>query len=157
MGNLKYFLGLEIARSSTGIFLSQRHYTLTLLEDTGFLASKQATVPMKPRVRLTNNGDLLQDMTQYRQLIGRLLYLTISRPDIIFVVHKLSQYVSRPRTFHLTAVHHLLKYLKSSLGQDVFFPTNSSCRLRAFSDADWAACIDTRKSVTGFYILLGML
>lgn len=107
-------------------------------------------------MRLTiTDGDPLEDVTQYRRLVGRLLYLTLSRPDIMFAVHKLSQYVSQPRTTHLKAAHHLLRYIKSTPGQGIFFPTNSTCQLRAFSDSDWAACVDTRKSVTGFCIFLG--
>ena len=100
--SLKYFLGLEIARSSTGIVLSQRHYALQILEDTGFLACKTATVPMDPKVQLNStDGVPLTDSSQYRRLVGRLLYLTLSRPDIMFAVHRLSQFVSKPRTSYI--------------------------------------------------------
>ncbi|XP_073017888.1 uncharacterized protein [Primulina eburnea] len=156
LGSLKYFLGLEIARSQHGICLSQRHYSLTLLENTDFLASKQTPTPMEPRLRLNNiDGEPLVDISQYRSIIGRLLYLTFSRPDIMFAVHKLSQFVSKPRTCHLQPVHHLLRYLKSTPGQGIYFSASSSTHLRAFSDADWASCPDTRKSVIGFCIFLG--
>ena len=97
LGILKYFLGLEIAWSSKGIMLSQRHYALQLLGDTSFLGSKLANLPMDPNDSLTvNDGDPLSslDHSQYRMLIGRLLYLTLSRPDITFVVHLFSQFVS---------------------------------------------------------------
>lgn len=88
---MKFFLELELARSSKGLVLSQRHYTLQLLEDTRFLASKPAHVPIDPKLKLTaRDGELLQDASQYRRLIGRLLYLTLSRPDITFAVHNLS-------------------------------------------------------------------
>lgn len=117
LGSLKYFLGLELARSSSGIFLSQRNYTLQLLEDSGFLASKPVSLPMDPTVKLNaSDGVVLTDSTSYRRLIGRLLYLAISRPDIVFAVHKLSQYVACPRQPHLAATHHLLRYLKNSPG-----------------------------------------
>ncbi|XP_072950413.1 uncharacterized protein [Typha angustifolia] len=156
LGKLKYFLGLEIARSAKGIFLSQRHYTLQLLEDTSFLASKPATLPMDPKLKLSSfEGDLLEDASLYRRLVGKLLYLTISRPDITFVVHKLSQFVSKPRQQHLVAIHHLLRYLKATPGQGLLFSPSSSFQLRAFSDADWGSCLDSRKSITGFCIFLG--
>ncbi|KAL5569251.1 hypothetical protein UlMin_025826 [Ulmus minor] len=169
LGSLKYFLGLEIAKSAKGIVLSQRHYTLQLLEDTGYLACKPASVPMDPKVQLSAvTGDLLTDISQYRRLIGRLLYLTLSRPDITFAVHKLSQFMAQPRLPHLKAVHHLLRYLKSNPGQGLFFSSSSSLQLRAFSDAassslklkafsdsDWGSCLDTRRSVTGFCIFIG--
>lgn len=95
LGSLKYFLGLEIARSTHRIVLFQRHYTLQLLEDTGFLAYKPTLVPMDPQVQFTTTSvDVLSDVSQYRRLIGRLLYLILSSPDIIFVVHKLNQFLA---------------------------------------------------------------
>lgn len=136
--------------------LSQRHYTLQLLEDTGFLACKPTTVPMDPRAHLNaTDGEVLTDISQYRRLIGRLLYLTLSRPDIAFAVHKLSQFIAQPRTPHLHAVHHLLRYLNNKPGQGIFFSSSSQLHLKAFSDADWGACHDSRKSTTGFCIFLG--
>ncbi|XP_075481313.1 secreted RxLR effector protein 161-like [Primulina tabacum] len=103
----------------------------------------------------TTDGELLEAISQYRCLIGRLLYLTLSRPDITFAVHKLSQYVSKPRTPHLWAVQHILRYLKSAPGQGIFFSASSSTQLCAFSDVDWASCPDTRKSITGYCVFLG--
>ena len=136
--------------------MSQRHYALQILEDTGFLSSKPVLVPMIPNVKFTAaDGDLLEDASAYRQLIGRLLYLTISCPDIIYTIHKLSQYVSQPHMPHLDVVHHLLRYMKSSHGQGLFFPTSSSLQIRAFSNADWGSCLDTQRLVTSFCIFLG--
>ena len=127
LGSLKYFLGLEIARSTHGLLLSQRHYTLQLLEDTCLLACKPSSLPMDPKISLTaSDGELLSDSSQYRRLIGRLLYLTFSRPDITFVVHKLSQFLAQPREPHLQAAYHLLRYLKNSPGQGLFFSTFST-------------------------------
>ncbi|XP_068662825.1 uncharacterized protein [Aristolochia californica] len=97
LGCLKHFIRLEIAHSKTGIVLSQRHYTLQLLEDSGYLTCKPTRDPMDPKLNLTaTDGDLLPDITHYRRLIGKLLYLTLSRPDITFVVHKLTQFVAQP-------------------------------------------------------------
>ncbi|XP_062118563.1 uncharacterized mitochondrial protein AtMg00810-like [Humulus lupulus] len=156
LGPLKYFLGFEIARSSAGLFLSQRQYTLQLLQDTGYLGSKPAATPMDPRAKLdSTSGQPLHDPSQFRRLIGCLLYLTLSRPDITFVVHYLSQFMSAPRTPHLQATHHLLRYLKSKPGQGLLYPSSSSLNLRAFSDSDWASCPITRRSTTGFCVFLG--
>ena len=117
IGDLKYFLGLEISKSPRGIHLCQRKYTLQLLTETGFAASKPQSVPMDPNSQLNEtDGDPLEDASQYRRLIGRLMYLTISRPNISFVVNRLSQFMSKPRTPHLHAIYHLLQYLKSSPG-----------------------------------------
>lgn len=77
---------------------------------------------MDPLVHLSaNEGTVLQDISQYRQLIGLLLYLNLSQPDITFDVHKLSQFLPQPRTPHLYAAHHLLRYIKSNPGQGLFF------------------------------------
>ena len=156
LGNLKYFLGLEIASSKEGICLSQRNYTLSLLEDTGFADSKPASLPMDPNLKLnTVDGEPLPDDGQYRRMIGRLLYLTISRPDIAFAVNKLSQYMSAPRSPHLDALHHLLRYLKTSPGQGLLFSASSPLSLKAYADADWGSCLDTRRSTTGHCVFLG--
>lgn len=91
LGPLKYFLGLDIAWSAKGLFLSQRSYTLQLLENCGFLAYKPASLPMIPKAKLSSfEGDLLLDASSYVRFVGHLLCLTISRWDITFAVHKLS-------------------------------------------------------------------
>lgn len=156
MGKIKHFLGLEIARSPDGIVISQRQYVLDLLQDAGMLASKPVSHPMDPRHKTPKfDGDPVQDSSQYRRLIGRLLYLTITRPDIAYDVHRLRQFISDPKIPHLQAAHHLLRYLKGNPGQGLFISSKLSLTLKAFSDSDWAGCIDTRRSVIGFYIFLG--
>ena len=113
LGPLRFFLGLKFARNSYGLFLSQRHYTLKLIEDTWLLGAKPTSIPMDPTAKLSiYDEDILHDATPYRRLIGRLLYLTISRPDITFVVHKLSQFMAKPTLSHMNAVNYLVRYLK---------------------------------------------
>lgn len=129
---------------------------MQLLEDTGFLAAKPASVPLDPSLKLTtDDGPILSDITAYRRLIGRLLYLILSRPDITFVVHMLSQFFAKPRLPPLQAFHALIRYLKSNPGQDLFFFASSSLQARAFSDTDWGSCSDSRRSTAGFCVFLG--
>ncbi|XP_019056420.1 PREDICTED: uncharacterized protein LOC109116082 [Tarenaya hassleriana] len=145
-----------MARSKLEISISQRKYCLDLIYDSGFLACKPVSTPLDPAIRLSkNSGDPLSDITGYRRLIGRLLYLTITRPDIAYVVHKLSQYLSCPTSAHLSAAQRVVRYLKSNPGQGVFYSVTSSLCLNAFADADWASCLDSRRSVSGFCVFLG--
>ncbi|CAL0299700.1 unnamed protein product [Lupinus luteus] len=156
LGPLKYFLGLEIARSQQGIFLSQRKYTLDILSDTGFLASKPCVTPMIRTSRLHQaDGEPYSDPKLYRRLVGRLLYLTNTRPDISFAVQQLSQFMASPTNTHFKAMTRVLRYLKLSPGQGLFYPSSSSLQFKAFSDSDWGACQDTRKSITGYCVFLG--
>ncbi|KAL7592763.1 hypothetical protein Lser_V15G32012 [Lactuca serriola] len=111
---------------------------------------------MDPKYKLSDfEGDLLPDEFQYRRLIGRLLYLAITRPDITYALHKLSQFLNKPKTHHLHVAAHLLRFIKSNPGQGLFFSTNSSLQLRVFGDADWAGCKATRRSVTSFCVFIG--
>ena len=79
----------------------------------------------------------------------------MTRPDICYLVHKLSQFLSSPKVPHLQAAYRIIKYLKKTLGQGLFLSADSSLQLKAYCDADWVACIDTRKSILGFYVFLG--
>lgn len=83
----------------------------------------------------STEGELLKDPTRYRRIVGRLIYLTITRPDISYPVQVLSQFMSRPRKPHLAAAMRVLKYLKGSIGQRLIFPSNNSLQLRGYCDA----------------------
>ncbi|KAF5776249.1 putative RNA-directed DNA polymerase [Helianthus annuus] len=156
LGPLKYFLGIEVARTVDGLVLSQRKYTLDLLEDTGMLGCRPSPFPMEQGLKLDNCQESPKvDAQQYRRLIGRLLYLQATRPDIAYSVNLLSQFVSDPREDHLFAAHRILRYLKSSPGQGVFLPKHGGLHLSAFCDADWLGCQLTRRSRTGYLLLLG--
>ncbi|KAF5481760.1 hypothetical protein F2P56_002388 [Juglans regia] len=153
LGLLKYFLGLEIARSKTGISLCQRKYALDILQDTGNLGSKPAAFPIESNLKLTaDDPELYEDPLEYRRLVGRLLYLTITRPDLAYSVQMLSQFLAKPVVNHHKAAMRVLRYLKATLGQGLFFSSSSELQLKAFSDSDWAGCLDTRRSITGFAI-----
>ena len=148
LGNLKCFLGLEVARSAKGISLCQKTYALDILSDSGMLGFKPVNTPMEQNLKLSQSGgDSLDDPLVYKRLAGRLLYLTVSRPDISYSVKKLSQFMAKPTSLHLAVAYRILRYIKGTLGQGLFFSSSSNLHLKGFSDSDWVACPNTRRSV----------
>ncbi|XP_019171418.1 PREDICTED: uncharacterized protein LOC109166974 [Ipomoea nil] len=156
LGHLNYFLGIEAFRSTNGLNICQRKYTLEILKEYGFMDAKPAKTPITAGQKLSSlEGTPLDKPEVYRTLVGKLLYLTNTRPEITYAVQQLSQYVDKPRNTHLMAAHRVLRYLKGSPRKGMFYPANSQIKLQGFSDSDWATCAETRKSVTGYSIYLG--
>ncbi|KAK3021290.1 hypothetical protein RJ639_047281 [Escallonia herrerae] len=156
LGDLKYFLGIEFSRSKKGIFMSQRKYALDILQDSGLLGVRPDKFPMEQNLKLTPTDGILQsDPTKYRRLVGRLIYLTVTRPDIVYSVRTLSQFMHEPRKPHWNAAIRILKYIKGNPGQGLLFPSTNNLALKVFCDSDWGGCRTTRRSVTGYCIFLG--
>jgi hypothetical protein len=139
-----------------GITISHRKYCLDLLKDSGLLGSKPASTPLDPAVKLHNDDSKpYADISQYRRLIGKLLYLTNTRPDICFATQQLSQFLSKPTVNHYNAACRVIRYLKHNPGRGLLFPRHSDLQILGFTDADWAGCLDTRKSTTGYCFFIG--
>ena len=106
-------------------------------------------------LKLSNKGTLLKEPNQYIRLVGRLIYLTVSRPDITYAVHVLSRFMQQPRKLYMEAALRVVRYLKKASGQGLFFSSNSDFRLRVYCDSDWAGCPLTRRSTMGYCVFLG--
>lgn len=100
-------------------------------------------------------GKELEDPTSYRHLVGRLTYLTITRPDLTYVVHILSQFMQAPKSEHMEAAQRVVCYIKGSAGQGILLPKKSNLQLVGYCDSDWGACPISRRSLIGYYITLG--
>ncbi|XP_019251165.1 PREDICTED: uncharacterized protein LOC109230090 [Nicotiana attenuata] len=166
LGELKYFLGIEFARSKQGILMHQRKYTLELVSELGLSAAKPIATPLDTNAKLTTKeyddhckgqpaDDPSADINSYQRLIGRLLYLTVTRPDISFSVQTLSQFLQQPKRSHMEAAIRIVKYIKNQPGRGILLSSTNNNNIIAYCDADWAACPISRKSVTGYLIKIG--
>ncbi|XP_074363338.1 uncharacterized protein LOC141703800 [Apium graveolens] len=138
LGDLKYFFGVEVSRAASGIRLNQRKYILDLLKDTNMLNCTPAVFPLSKR-----------------RLVGKLLYLNLTRPDIFYAVQQLSQFLSAPTQSHLNAAQHVLRYLKGTLNVGLIYKANISLELIAYCDVDWGTCPFSARSLSGYAIFLG--
>ena len=155
LGMLRYFLGVEVMRSKHGIFLSQRKYVLDLLSETGKLGAKPCSSLMAPGVHLTKEGELFEDPERYRRLVGKLNYLTVTRPDIAHSVSVVSQYMSFPTVDNWAAVEHILCYLKGAPGRGILYSNHGHNRVECFTDADWAGSKEDRRFTSGYCVFVG--
>ncbi|XP_019080418.1 retrovirus-related Pol polyprotein from transposon RE1 [Vitis vinifera] len=156
LGQLTYFLGLEVHHRASGIFVNQHKYIQDLITLVGLEDTSSVDTLMEVNVKYRKDeGDLLDDPTLYQRLVGSLIYLTTTRLDISYVVHQFSQFMSSPRHLHLAAFRRIIRYLRGSPTRGLFFPTGSFLQLVAYSDADWAGCLDTHQSTTGRHMFLG--
>ena len=122
---------------------------LDLLTETGMLGCKPSDTPIETENRLKDEGNPVKKKS-YQRLVGRLIYLAHTRPDIAFAVSVVSQHMHSPKVAHLQAVYKILNYLKGSPGKGLFFRKNASREVKIFTDADWAGAKEDRKSTTGY-------
>ncbi|XP_016172834.1 uncharacterized protein LOC107615253 [Arachis ipaensis] len=156
IGELKFFLGLEVIRSKRGIMVNQKKYCFDLLKDYNLLNAKPAETPMDYTIKLTKtSGNLLQSNTEYRKLIGKLIYLTNTRLEIGYVVGRLSQYLNCPTNIHFEAALRVLRYLGGTPTKELMFAIDTNLTPIDFSDSDWGTCSDTKRSTSGYCFFIG--
>ena len=155
VGELTYFLGLQVKQTDSGIYINQAKYARNLVRRFGLDRAAHTRTPMAANAKFTNNpsGESV-DVTLYRSMIGCLLYLIASRPDIAFSVGVCSRFQFNPKVSHLNAVKRIIKYVAGTYDYGLFYSKESNLSLAGFSDSDWAGNVDDRKSTTGgcFYV-----
>lgn len=156
VGVLTYFLGLQVQQLDKGTFVCQAKYTKNLIEKFGLLGCKAVKTPSSTtdKIRKDETGKRV-DQTTYRSMIGSLLYLTASRPDIMQSVCVCARYQSDPRESHLIAVKRIIRYLSGTVNCGLWYSKSDNCSLVGFSDSDWAGCTDDRKSTSGCCVFVG--
>ena len=155
LGILRYFLGIEMATSPKGFFLSQRKYVLDLLKEANMSDAKPVNTPLDTKLKLSLEGQPLPNISYYQRLVGKLIYLTITRPDIAYSVSIASQFMHSPTMEHFNLVKRLLRYLKGSIGRGIIMKKNESTEITGYCDADWAGNSIDRKSTTGYCTFVG--
>ncbi|CAL8997528.1 unnamed protein product [Prunus brigantina] len=156
LGTLKYFLGIEVSRSQQGIFLSQRKYVMDLLTETGMLGCKPVNTPMEENHKLGECTDHKPtNKEQYQRLVGRLIYLSHTRPDIAYAVSVVSQFMHSPSEVHRDAVNRILRYLKSTPGKGLMYSKQGHLDVIGYTDADWAGSQTDRRSTSGYFTFVG--
>lgn len=157
LDSLKYFLGIEVSQSDKGIFLSQRKYDLDLLQETGMSACQPADTPVEEGLKLCIKSHRVpMDKGRYQRLLGRLMYLAHTRPDLAYALSIVSQFMHNPGEQHMNAVMRILRYLKSAPGKGILFTKNEDYQsVDAYTDADWAGAVDDRRSTSSYFTFVG--
>ena len=160
LGTLSYFLGIEVAYAQDSMYLSQKKYIKDLLNRADMLECKSCDTPMVTGYKLHKEvkghlGQYIGDATVYRSLVGGLQYLVLTRPEIAFAVHKLSQYVAAPTLQHILACKRVLRYLKATEDYGLKFSAGGEMRITGYTDTDWACDVDDRKSIGAYCIYFG--
>nr|GEZ55223.1 uncharacterized mitochondrial protein AtMg00810-like [Tanacetum cinerariifolium] len=151
MGQMSFFLGLQVSQNPRGVFNNQSKYALEILKKYDFDSSTPIDTPMAKRLKLdANKGGTLIDPIRYRGMVGSLMYLSASRLDIVFAVCMCARYQAKPTDRHLQAIKRIFRYLKGTIHMGLWYPKDIGFALTAFADADYAGCQDTRRSTSGF-------
>jgi histone deacetylase 1/2 len=158
LGALHYFLGIQVKQVPDGLVTSQERYATKILKCAGMTLCKPVDTPLSSTEKLSlTEGTPLgpDDSVRYRSLVGALQYLTLTRPDISFAVNKVCQFLHAPTLSHWSAVKRILRYVQGTLNFGLKIRKSASTIVSGFSDADWASCVDDRRSTGGFAVFFG--
>lgn len=155
LGLMRFFLGVEVRQTPDGIHLCQKKYAMEVLERFKMADCNSVKNPIVPGAKLSKEGGGEEaDATLYKQLVGCLMYLTVTRPDMMYVVCLLSRFMAKPREEHMLAAKRALRYLKGTLELGIFYKRGAELKVEAYTDSDYAGDVDDRKSTSGYVFLL---
>jgi hypothetical protein len=158
MGELTFFLGIQVKQMKEGIFIHQARYIKDLMKKFNMSKLKSVSTRMSTATALDpDKNDEAIDQMEYRSMIGSLLYLMATRPDFQFVVCLCARFQASLRSSHRTAVQQIFRYLKHTLEFGIWYSASSLLDLVGFSNADFVGCVIDRKSISGTYKFLGFL
>ena len=153
LGELKHFLGLEVEKLKKGIFLYQQKYAKDLLETNGMFECKPLSTPMGLNVKLWAwEGKDLEDTRMYPQLVGILIYLSLTRPDLVYTIRVASCYMKSPKRPHLEAVRRILRYMKGTLYYGMMYRKGVECQVIGYYDDNYVGHYYKRRSTIGYHI-----
>ncbi|KAL0381449.1 UNVERIFIED_CONTAM: Retrovirus-related Pol polyprotein from transposon RE2 [Sesamum angustifolium] len=156
LGLMHFFLGIEINQEKRGIFICQRKYTETLLKKFKMESCKTVTAPLVTGEKYQKeDGSQKVDDSMYRSLIGSLLYLTATRPDIMFATSLLSRFMQSPSQVHYAAAKRILRYLRGTKDFGIWYKSTNDAKLVGYTNSDWAGSVDDMKSTSGYTFSLG--
>jgi hypothetical protein len=156
LGELKYFLGIEVVRSRKGIWMLQKQYATNVLKKSGMSGCKPINVPLEKNCKLRADlGRRIENVNVYRSMVGSLIYLTITRPDLSYAVGLVSQFMQQPTKPHLECIRRILRYVKATLNYGLFYKADLDIELEGYTDADWAGNQTDRRSTSGYMFTLG--
>lgn len=156
LGELHHFLGIEVSQSSKGIFISQGRYAREILKKFKMENANSVSTPCVTGLKLSKKGEgKLVDPTIYRSLVGNLMYLTATRPDLMFVVSMISRFMEKPHSEHWEAAKRILRYVKGTVDYGIFYEAGVPVSLTGFTDSDFGGSIDDSKSTSGYVFNIG--
>jgi hypothetical protein len=156
LGRMKYFLGVEVKQDEKGIYINQQKYALEILKRFGLSECNSVCNPLVPGCKLKKDeSGKASDSTKYKHMVGSLMYLLATRPDLAFSVCLVARYMERPTEIHVAAVKRIMRYLKGTVNYGLVYDRNSSNELVGWSDSDYAGDADDRKSTSGYVFMIG--
>ena len=155
LGKMKYFLGVEIMQTSNGIFICQRKYAHKVLSRFGMENCNAVKNPIVPGTTLSKDDTGTKvDATLFKQVVGSLMYLTATRPDLMYGVSLISRFMSSPTESHWFAAKRILRYLKGTTELGIYYKKEGNTKVMAYTDSDFARDIDDRRNTSGYVFLL---